>query len=43
MRFGGQLCALAFSAMLSISIMVIADEEVEEIVDGRGHSYSSKA
>ncbi len=32
MRFGVQLCALAFSAMLSISIMVIADEEVEEIV-----------
>ena len=32
MRLGVQLCALAFSAMLSISIMVIADEEVEEIV-----------
>ena len=32
MRFGVQLCALAFSAMLSISIMVIADEEVEDIV-----------
>ena len=32
MGFGKQLCALAFSAMLSISITVVADEEVEEVV-----------
>ena len=32
MRFGVQLCALAFSAMLSISIIVVADEEDEDII-----------
>ena len=32
MRFGVQLGALAFSAMLAISLIVVADEEVEEVM-----------
>ena len=32
MRFGVQLCALAFSVILSISLTVVADEEVEEMM-----------
>ena len=32
MRFGVQLGALAFSAMLAISLTVVADEEVEEMM-----------
>ena len=32
MRFGQRFCALAFSAILSISITGVADEEVEDVV-----------
>ena len=32
MRLGVWFCALAFSAMLSISIAAVADEEVEAVV-----------
>ena len=32
MGFGRRFCALAFSAMLSTSITVLADEEIEEVV-----------
>ena len=32
MSFGVQFCALAFSVMLCISITVVADEEIEEVV-----------
>ena len=32
MSFGKQLCTLAFSVILSISITVVADEEVEDVI-----------